>query len=51
MHGRLLINYPKTNHPDDFYQDVIALDGVRLGEYLLRIKINDWIYGEKIIKQ
>jgi hypothetical protein len=51
MQGRLLTNYPKTNHPEGFYQEAIALDGFQLGEYLLRIVANDRVYGEKIIKQ
>lgn len=50
MQGRLLINYPKTNHPEGFYQEAIALDGFQLGEYLLRILVNDKVYGEKIAK-
>nr|WP_321374652.1 T9SS type A sorting domain-containing protein [uncultured Bacteroides sp.] len=51
MQGRLLVNYPKTNHPEGFYQEAIALDGFQLGEYLLRIVVNDKVYGEKIIKR
>lgn len=51
MQGRLLINYPKTKYPEGFYQEAIALDGFQLGEYLLRIVVNDRVYGEKIIKQ
>jgi len=51
MQGRLLVNYPKTNHPEGFYQEAIALDGFQLGEYLLRIVVNDKVYGEKILKQ
>jgi len=51
MQGRLLINYPKTNHPEGFYQEAIALDNFQLGEYLLRIIVNDKTYGEKIVKQ
>jgi hypothetical protein len=50
MQGRLLINYPKTNHSEGFYQEAIALDGFQLGEYLLRIVVNDKVYGEKIAK-
>jgi len=51
MQGRLLVNYPKTNHPEGFYQEAIALDGFQLGEYLLRIVVNDKVYGEKIVNQ
>ncbi|WP_321425140.1 T9SS type A sorting domain-containing protein [uncultured Bacteroides sp.] len=51
MQGRLLANYPKTKHPEGFYQKAIALDGFQLGEYLLRIVVNDKVYGEKIAKQ
>ena len=51
MQGRLLVNYPKTNHPEGFYQEAIALDGFQLGEYLLRIVVNDKVYGEKIAKE
>jgi hypothetical protein len=51
MQGRLLINYPKTKHPEGFYQEAIALDNFQLGEYLLRIVVNDKVYGEKIIKR
>jgi len=51
MQGRLLVNYPKTNYPEGFYQEAIALDGFQLGEYLLRIVVNDKVYGEKIAKQ
>lgn len=50
MQGRLLVNYPKTIHPEGFYQEVIALDGFQLGEYLLQIVVNDKVYGEKIAK-
>lgn len=51
MQGRLLVNYPKTKQPEGFYQEAIALDGFQLGEYLLRIVVNDKVYGEKIAKQ
>lgn len=51
MQGRLLVNYPKTLHPSGFYQEAISLDGFQLGEYLLRIVVNDKVYGEKIVKQ
>jgi hypothetical protein len=51
MQGRLLANYPKTKHPEGFYQEAIALDGFQLGEYLLRIVVNDKVYGEKLAKQ
>jgi hypothetical protein len=49
--GRLLANFPKTNHQKGFYQESISLDGFQLGEYLLRIVVNDKVYGEKIAKQ
>lgn len=51
VQGRLLINYPKTKQPEGLYQEAIALDGFQLGEYLLRIAVNDNVYGEKIAKQ
>nr|WP_320036898.1 T9SS type A sorting domain-containing protein [uncultured Bacteroides sp.] len=51
MQGRLLVNYPKTKQSEGFYQEAIALDGFQLGEYLLRIVVNDKVYGEKIAKQ
>lgn len=51
MQGRLLVNYPKTNHPEGFYQEAIALDGFQLGEYLLRIVVNNRVYGEKLLNK
>ena len=51
MQGRLLVNYPKTSQSSGYYQEAIALDGFQLGEYLLRIVVNDKVYGEKIAKQ
>lgn len=51
VQGRLLVSYPKTTHSTGFYQEAIALDGFQLGEYLLRIVVNDKVYGEKIAKQ
>ncbi len=50
MQGRLLVNYPKTKHPEGFYKEAISLDGFQLGEYLLRIVVNDKVYGEKIVR-
>lgn len=50
MQGRLLVNYPKTTHSSGFYQKAIFLDDFQLGEYLLRIVVNDKVYGEKIVK-
>jgi len=51
MQGRLLASYPKTSHPEGFYQEAITLGVYTLGEYLLQIIVNDIVYGEKIIKQ
>jgi len=51
MQGRLLANYPKKNCSSGFYQESISLDGYQLGEYLLRIVVNGYVYGEKIAKQ
>lgn len=51
MQGRLLVSYPKTTHPSGFYQEAISLDSFQLGGYLLRIVVNDHVYGEKIMKQ
>ncbi len=51
MQGRLLVSYPKTTHSSGFYQEAISLDGFQLGGYLLRIVVNDQVYGEKIMKQ
>lgn len=36
---------------DFSYQEAIALDGFQLGEYLLRIVVNERVYGEKIVEQ
>lgn len=50
MQGRLLASYPKTTHPEGYYKESISLDGFRVDAYLLRIGVNDKIYGEKIVK-
>jgi len=46
-----LVSYPKTTQPSGFYQEAIALDGFQLGEYLLRIVVNDTVYGEKLFNK
>lgn len=51
MQGRLLVRYPKTTRSSGLYQESISLEGFQLGEYLLRIVVNDIVYGEKIAKQ
>lgn len=50
MQGRLLVSYPRTSKPSGFYMEAIALDGFQLGEYLLRIAVNDEVFGVKIVK-
>ena len=51
MQGRLLVRYPKTTRSSGIYQESISLEGFQLGDYLLRIVVNDIVYGEKIAKQ
>jgi len=51
IQGRLLISYPKTKHPQGFYQEALALDGFQLGEYLLRIVVDDKVYAEKLLNE
>ncbi|WP_321436026.1 T9SS type A sorting domain-containing protein [uncultured Bacteroides sp.] len=51
IQGRLLISYPKTKHPEGFYQEALALDGFQLGEYLLRIVVDDEVYAEKLLNK